>query len=219
MSFQWSAFTGVLPLLLRAAMLNLELAAVIMVLAVAGSTGLTVLRSLKVSPVNTAVDLVISFVRGTPLLIQIFVCFYGLPAIGLNLSPIAAGVLAIAANSTVFLGEAMRAGLGTINPGQIEAATALALRAPVIWLRVVLPQLFRQILPILTAELTIIVKGTALLSVITVVEVLRTAQQVGSATYRPFEVILAAGLVFLCINLVIGTAGRIAEARLAVGRG
>ncbi|RYI99041.1 MAG: ABC transporter permease subunit, partial [Acetobacteraceae bacterium] len=103
-------------------------------------------------------------------------------------------------------------------PGQVEAATALGLPPRGIWLRVVLPQLFRRILPVLTAELTIVVKGTALLSVITVVEVLRRAQQMASASYRPFEHLLAAALVFLVVNLAVGAAGRLAEARLAAGR-
>ena len=157
----------------------MELAAAIIVIAIVASTGLTIIRSFKSPPVNIVIDAVISVVRGTPLLILIFACYSGLPAIGLNLNPVAAGILAIACNSAIFLSEAMRAGLGTIDPGQVEAATALALPPRGIWLRVVLPQMFRQILPILTAEATIVVKATALLSVITVVDVLRTAQQNG----------------------------------------
>jgi polar amino acid transport system permease protein len=218
MEFKAEVFLKALPILAQAVLLNLQLAAAIIVLAVLAATALTMLRACKLAPVNIPVDLLISVVRGTPLLIQIFVCYYGLPAIGLNLSPIMAGILAIAANSMIFLSEAMRAGLGTIDPGQVEAATALGLPPRGIWQRVVLPQLFRRILPVLTAELTIVVKGTALLSVITVVEVLRRAQQMASASYRPFEHLLAAALVFLVVNLAVGAAGRLAEARLSAGR-
>lgn len=218
MEFDTALFLAALPRLARAVLLNLQLAAAIILLAVLGATLLTLLRAQKLWVVNLAIGFVISFVRGTPLLIQIFLCYYALPAIGLNLSPIGAGILAIALNSTVFLSEAMRASLGTIDPGQIEAATALALPPRGIWARVVLPQMFRRILPILTAELTIVVKGTALLSVITVVEVLRTAQQMAAATYHPFENLLAAALVFLVVNLAIGGAGQAMEGRLAAGR-
>lgn len=137
MQFQTAAFLAALPTLASAALLNVELAAVIVVLAVLASTGLTVLRSFKVPPVNIAVDGVISFIRGTPLLIQIFLAYYVLPALGLNLSPIMAGILAISCNSAIFLAETMRAGLGTIDPGQVEAATALGLHPAFIWLRVV----------------------------------------------------------------------------------
>lgn len=218
MEFETSLFLGAVPILARAMLLNLQLAAAIIVLALLAATLLTLLRAAKWAPICLVVDLLISMVRGTPLLIQIFICYYGVSALGLNLSPIAAGILAISANSMIFLSEAMRGGLGSIEPGQIEAATALGLPARAIWLRVVLPQLYNRILPVLTAELTIVVKATALLSMITVVEVLRTAQQMSAASYRPFEHLLAAALVFLLANLAIGAAGRILEARLAAGR-
>jgi His/Glu/Gln/Arg/opine family amino acid ABC transporter permease subunit len=218
MEFDGALFLEALPRLARAVVVNLQIAAAIIALAVVGATALTVLRAWKRRAVNGAIGFLISFIRGTPLLIQIFLCYYALPAVGLNLSPVAAGILAISLNSTVFLSEAMRGSLGTLDPGQIEAATALALPPRAIWLRVVLPQLFRRILPVLIAEFTIIVKGTALLSVITVVEVLRTAQQMAAATFHPFENLLAAALVFLVVNLTIGGTGQAMEARLAAGR-
>ncbi len=218
MTFRTDLFLGNLPVLAWASLVNLRLAAATVALAVLGSTLLTVLRAMKIAPVNIAVDGLISFVRGTPLLIQIFICYYGLPSLGLDLSPFAAGILAISLNSTIFLSEAMRGSLGTIDPGQVEAATALGLPTRAIWQSVVLPQMFRRLLPVLTAEFTIIVKGTALLSVITVVEVLRRAQQIGSGTYRPFEALLAAAAIFLTINLAISIVGRLLEQRLAAGR-
>lgn len=218
MSFHVAAMMSAFPALARAALVNIRLSLVIIALAVAGGTLLTVLRAFKIAPVNAAIAVLISFVRGTPLLIQIFICFYVLPAVGIDLGAELAGIVAIAGNSSVFISEVMRTGLGTIDPGQVEAATALALAPRAIWLRVVLPQLFRRVLPVLVNELTIIVKGTALLSVITVVDVLRTAEQIASATYRPFEVMVAAAVVFLAINLVGSTAGGLAEARLAQAR-
>lgn len=183
-----------------------------------GGTGLTLLRALKIAAVNAVVAVVISFVRGTPLLIQIFICYYALPALGLDLSPVAAGILAITFNSMVFVSESMRGGLASLDPGQVEAATALGLRPAVIWGRIVLPQLVRRILPVLINEATIVVKGTALLSVITVVDVLRRAQQIASSSYRPFETLVAAALVFLAINVVISAAGKLAEARFMNAR-
>jgi His/Glu/Gln/Arg/opine family amino acid ABC transporter permease subunit len=127
MTFRADLFLGNLPVLGWASLVNLQLAIGIIVLSLLGSTLLTVLRSLKIPPLNIAIDAVISFVRGTPLLIQIFICYYGLPALGLDLSPFLAGTLAIGLNSSIFLSEAMRASLGTIDPGQVEAATALGL--------------------------------------------------------------------------------------------
>lgn len=218
MGFKFEYLLSILPDLALAALVNVRLAAVIIATALMLGTMLTVLRSLKLRPVNAVVAIVISFVRGTPLLIQIFIAYYVLPAVGLDLTPEVAGIAAISFNSMVFVSESMRGGLASIDPGPLEAATALGLRPPVIWWKVVLPQLFRRIAPVLINEATIVVKGTALLSVITVVDVLRTAQQMASSSYRPFETLVGAALVFLVVNLAISLAGKTAEARFAATR-
>ncbi|KJC61728.1 amino acid ABC transporter permease [Bradyrhizobium sp. LTSPM299] len=218
MGFKLDYLLSILPSLMNAALVNIRLAAIIMLLSVVLGTAFTIVRSLKIIAVNMIIAVIISFVRGTPLLIQIFIVYYVLPAIGLDLSPEVAGVSAIVFNSMVFVSESMRGGLATIEAGQIEAATALGLPPRAIWLKVVLPQLFRRIVPVLINEATIVVKGTALLSVITVVDVLRTAQQIASANYRPFETMIGSALVFLVINLVISLSGRMTEARFATAR-
>lgn len=219
MQFQFAHLAAVMPDLARAALVNLHLSVVIIVIAIVGGTTLTILRSFKIRPVNAVIAFLISFIRGTPLLIQIFLLYYVLPAAGLDLSPEVAGVTAIALNSSVFISEIMRGALLTIDPGQIEAATALALPRRWVWVTVILPQLFRRVLPVLVNEATIVVKGTALLSVITVVDLLRRAQQIASASYRPFETLTGAALIFLALNLAISLAGRQVERRLAVQRG
>jgi His/Glu/Gln/Arg/opine family amino acid ABC transporter permease subunit len=216
MSFQFAYLLSIMPRLGAAALVNIRLAIVIAVLAIAGGTALTLLRVAKIAPVNAAVAVMISFIRGTPLLIQIFLFYYVLPVIGLDLAPETAGVAAIALNSSIFISETMRGGLQTIDPGQVEAASALSLSRRAIWQRVILPQLFRRILPVLVNEITIVVKGTALLSMITVVDVLRTAQQIASASYRPFETLVGAAILFLAMNLVVIFAGMRGESRLVV---
>ncbi|WP_413728602.1 amino acid ABC transporter permease [Sodalis sp. RH19] len=218
MKFSWQTLFSSFPPLLEAAWVNLSLAVIIFLLVLAFSTGFTLLRAKKIVWLGRASAVLISFVRGTPLLIQIFICYYVLPALGLDLSPEAAGIIAITLNSTVFLAEAMRGGLATLDPGHIEAAAALGLPPRAIWQCVVLPQLFRRMIPVIVNEATIIVKGTALLSVITVVDVLRTAQQIAGGNYRPFETLLGAALIFLAINLAFSAIGNYLEARAADAR-
>lgn len=101
-----------------------------------------------------------------------------------------------------------------MDPGPIEAGIALGLRPCVIWRKIVLPQLYLRILPPLISEATILVKGTALLSVITVVELFRTAQQIAATTFRPFETMIAAALVVLSVNLIISRFGHLVEVKL-----
>ncbi|MFD2238613.1 amino acid ABC transporter permease [Aureimonas populi] len=205
-----------MPRVSDAALFNLRIASAAALLALVGGTLLTILRSLKIRPVNGVIAVLLSFIRGTPILIQIFLVYYGLPAaVGLRLPPEMAGILAIGINSSFFISEIMRGSLREIEAGQIEASTALGLSPFAIWSRVILPQLFRRISPMLVNEGTIIVKGTALLAVITVVEMLRVAQQIGASTFRPFEPLIAAALMFLAINLALAAVGLLLERRVA----
>lgn len=218
MTWKGDFFLSALADILPAALINLQLAALAFVFALIGGTALTLVRSLKIRAVNWGIAGVISFIRGTPLMVQIFLFYYALPAAGIDLGPMTAGVAAIAFNSAVFVTEIQRGGLASIDPGQIEAATALGLRPRPIWARVILPQLFRTTLPMLMNEASVVVKGTALLSIITVVEMLRTAQQIGAASFSPFEPLVAAALFFLAINLALGAGAAALEARFAVQR-
>lgn len=218
MKFNVDYLLSILPRLIDASLVNIKLALIIIVISLILGTSLTVLRAAKLPVVNTVIAVIISFVRGTPLLIQIFIAYYVLPAIGLDMSPQVAGVAAISFNSMVFVSETLRGGLSTIDPGQIEASTALGLPPRAIWRKVVLPQVFRRVVPVLINEATIVVKGTALLSVITVIEVLRTAQQIAASSFRPFETLVGAALIFLLLNLVISLAGKVAEARFSLAR-
>ncbi len=218
MRFDFAFFSESLVDLAPYVLVNLRLAVLAFALAVIGGTALTVVRSLKIRPLNAAIAVLISFIRGTPLVIQIFLFYYALPSAGIDLGPMTAGVAAIAVNSAVFISEIQRGSLATIDVGQLEAATALGLPPALVWLKVILPQLFRRIVPMLLNEATIVVKGTALLSIITVVELLRAAQQMGAAEFRPFEPLVGAAIYFLVINLVLAAATYGVERRIAAER-
>lgn len=219
MHFNLIMFVDSLPTLAGAAIINLRIALLAMAIAVVGGTALTILRTIQWRPLSLAISLLISFIRGTPILIQIFLFYYGLPALGLDLSPIAAGICAISFNSAIFVTEIMRGGLAGMDPGPIEASIALGMKRATIWTKIVLPQLFIRVLPPLVNELTIIVKGTALLSVITVVEVLRTAQQIGNASFSPLEPIMGAAVVLFVVNFFVSRAGKLIETSFAFRRG
>ena len=215
MGFEIDAVWSAMPRLMNAVGVNFRIAMISILLALVGGTLLTILRSFKLRSANAVIDVFMSFIRGTPLLIQIFLAYYGLPALGVRLSPEAAGILALSLNSAFFVSEILRGSLPSIEDGQIEAATALGLRPATIWGKVVLPQLFRKTLPMLINEATVVLKGTALLAVITVVETLRVAQQIGASTFRPFEPIVGAAILFLAMNLLLVAIGWTFERRFA----
>jgi polar amino acid transport system permease protein len=177
------------------------------------------MRMSRLKVINSIAGIYISLIRGTPLLVQIFFIYYALPGlIGIDFNPFVAGVLALSLNSGAFVTEILRAGISAIPRGQMEAAKALGLRRAVVWSRVILPQVFAVILPPLTNEFTMLVKASPLLSVITVVELTRTAQQIMIYTYRPVEVMLAAAALYFVICFLLSTISRRLELKAALIR-
>lgn len=215
MTFEFSYTWAAMPRLLEGALLTLQLSAAALFFSVLLATVLTIVRSTGFKPVLIAINVYISYIRGTPLLIQILLVFYVLPVIGLNLQPMAAGIAALALSSAAFTIEIMRGGLAAIPEGQIEAARSLGLRAPVIWAKIILPQLFNLIIPPLVNEFTLVIKGTPLVSVITVVELMRMAQQMYNTNFRAAEVLLGVALIFFVMNFALSRLGDHLERRNA----
>jgi ABC-type amino acid transport system permease subunit len=123
---------------------------------------------------------------------------------GLDLSKFYAGVLALSLNSGAYVSEMIRGGLSAVPSGQIEAARALSLPPPLIWRHIILPQVFILILPPLTVEFIALVKASALLSVIGVVELTRTAQQIVAATFQPVGIYVTTGALYFAMCFALG---------------
>lgn len=140
------------------------------------------------------------FIRGTPALIQIFIIYFGFPQLGLRLSPFTAGVLALGINSGAYVAEIIRSGLQAIPKGQTESSLALGFSPSQTMQTIILPQVFRIILPAITNEAISTLKNTSLLSTITVVELTLYAQTLISATFRPFDFYIAVALIYLVLT-------------------
>jgi His/Glu/Gln/Arg/opine family amino acid ABC transporter permease subunit len=162
--------------------------------------------------VRWIVRIYVSFVRGTPLLVQILLIYYALPGLlRIDLPAYAAGVLALSLNSGAFVVEILRGALSSIPKGQHEAAQALGLSPFATFRHVIVPQLLRHALAPMINELTILVKASALLSVITVVELTRVAQDAMNATFRPVEAFVTAGSIYFLILLALASLARALE--------
>lgn len=153
--------------------------------------------------------------RGTPLLIQLLIIFYFLPHIGIEFPPLAAAILALTMNTAAFQAEIYRGGLEAIPFGQTETARMLGIKTFTIRKNILIPQMFRSVLPSLTNEATSILKNSSLISVIGVTELLRTGQQVVATTYRPLEVYIIIALTYLIMTLSLGLLSRSLERRLS----
>jgi len=162
-------------------------------------------------------SLFVSFMRGTPLLVQIFVIYYGLPSLGITLNPVMGGVIALTLNAAAYLSETIRAAILSIPKGQREAATSLGLTSGQTMRLIELPQATRVALPSLSNTLIGLVKDTSLVSVITVVELLRSAQLVIARTFEPFGPYLAAALIYWLISSLLELVQKALERRFSRG--
>ena len=214
MNFDFNLLLKSIPLLLKGAMITLEVSLLSTLFGIGVGLILIGMRAVPFRLLNYIAALYISLVRGTPLLIQIFFIYYALPGlVGIDVPPFLAGVITLSLNSGAFMTEVFRAGISAIPQGQMEAAQALGLKKKIIWGRIILPQVFIKILPPLTNELTMLVKASGLLSVITVVELVRSAQQVMMQTFRPAEVLIAAAVLFFIICFMLSSLARRLERR------
>lgn len=145
----------------------------------------------------------ISFVRGTPVLVQIYIIYQALAVIGPNLSNFTSGVIALSLNSGGFMAEIMRGGISAIPKGQIEAGHAIGMSKAQIWARIILPQVFKVVMPQLTSEFINVIKVSPMLSIIAIVELTRTAQRLVNTTFItvPFYITIAVMYFIVCALL------------------
>lgn len=200
--WDWSYTWQILPELLAAAVITIE--ATILGFAIAAVLGLVfaILRMSKNPWIANPVTGFIEFVRGTPVLIQIFFMFYVLPQFGITMPALLTGVLALGLHYATYCSEVYRAGLDNIPRGQWEAAIALNLTPYRTFKDVIIPQAIPPVAPALGNYLIAMFKETPLLSAIAVVELMQTAKILGSFSFRYLEPITLVGVFFLAMSLI-----------------
>ena len=219
MKFDLSYTIDALPRLLDGSLVTLKLALFGFAFSVVLATIVTVARTVSNSQIlGTIIAVYISFIRGTPILIQIFLVYYVLPVIGLNIGPISAGIIALTLNSAAFIIEILRGGLASVSKGQFEAARSLGLSGFALWFKVILPQTFMASIPPLVNEFTQLLKATALLSTITVVELMRVSQQIYSNNYHPIEVLTGAFVMYFLMCFAVSRSASWLETTFEVKR-
>ena len=219
MKFDISYTFDAIPRLLEGAFVTLQVAILGFTLSVLLATTITVARtSLNSKIFNSILAFYISFIRGTPILVQIFLVYYVLPVFGLNLGPFTAGIIAITLNSAAFVTEILRGGLASVPIGQFEATKSLGISGYTLWRKIILPQTFITCIPPLVNEFTMVLKATALLSMITVVELMRVSQQIYSANYHPVEVLSGTFVIYFLMCFVVSRGSVFLENRFIVKR-
>jgi His/Glu/Gln/Arg/opine family amino acid ABC transporter permease subunit len=215
MTYDFSVWAYAFPYMLAGAVTTLEISVLAMV---AGSViGLVcgLLSQSGLTPIRWVIRGYVYFVRGTPALVQIFLIYFALPVIGIDLSPFWGGVVALAVNAGGFMAEIVRAGLQSIEAGQTEAAQSIGMTNRQTLLYVLLPQSLRVITPPVTNELITLVKSSSLLSVISVFELTRATQVIIAERFTPFELYLLLAIFYLVMVSVLSYASEYVERRVA----
>lgn len=146
----------------------------------------------------------VSIFRGTPALIQLFILYFGGPQIGIQLDAFEAGVIGLGVNIGAYMAETMRGAIQSVDKGQTEAARTLGMSRWETMRKVILPQAMRMMIRPLGVNINALIKGTALVAAISVVELTYTAQRYIGSTYKPFEMFLLSGALYMIIIYVVG---------------
>jgi cystine transport system permease protein len=205
-----------LPVLAQGAVLTVKFAVLSMIFGLLAASVLAVMGISHNRVLNWIARVYVSLMRGTPLLVQIFVIYYGLPSLGISLDPTPAGVIALSANVAAYLSESMRGAILGIPSGQWLAAYSLGLSRRQTLRYVIAPQALRIAVPSLSNSLISLIKDTSLVSVITVTELLRSAQEVIASTYQPLPLYLAAAAIYWVLCQALEWVQRWYEQRLAL---
>ena len=190
-----------LPLLLAGARLTLVLTAVALLLGMPGGLLVALARLSGFAPLRLLATVYVEVIRGTPLLMQIYVIYFVFPAVGLSFSPFVAGVAALSLNAAAYISEIFRAGIESIDSGQREAARALGMTGAAAMRWVILPQTVRRCLPPLTNEAVALLKDSSLVSVVALAELMRVGKEIATNSGSPTGVYLTVALLYLLMTL------------------
>ncbi len=212
----WKIMEMAVPLLAEGAVITLYVSFFAGIIGTFAGIILGLLLLSNIKPIEWVIRVYVDFVRGTPLLIQIFLVFFALPMVGITLNEIWAGVAALSFNLAGYAAEIVRGGVGAVEKGQTEAAKSIGMTRGKILIYILLPQAARQMVPPFTNEMITMIKSSSLLSVISVYELTRSGQAIISVHFVPFEIYGMLALYYWVIITTLSWFTRRLESRLPV---
>ncbi|MFM4866294.1 amino acid ABC transporter permease [Aeromonas caviae] len=203
------------PLLSAGLIFTVPLTLITFVLGIVLGLSVALARLYGPAPLVMLVRFYVWLIRGTPLLVQLFLIFYGLPSAGIVLDAFTAAVIGFTLNIGAYSSEIIRATLAAIPKGQWEAAYSIGMNWPQVMWRVILPQAARIAVPPLSNTFISLVKDTSLAAAVTVPELFQAAQRLASVTYEPLILYIETALIYLMFSSVLSTLQDRLEQRLA----
>jgi polar amino acid transport system permease protein len=201
MEWDWGFVRQILPVLIDGVKITILATLLGSMLAAVVGLGIAIARRSRNHLLARPIGFAAEFIRGTPLLVQLYFLFYVLPDLGILLPPLVAGVIGLGLHYGTYTAEVYRAGIDNLARGQWEAAKACNLSARQTWFHIVLPQAIPPMIPALANYFIAMFKETPLLSAITVLELMNQAKSVANESYRYIEPMTLVGAFFLAISI------------------
>ena len=197
-----------MPYLFRSLQVTLQLTAASLLLGILLAIPLSLIKLSRFRAVRAVGTFYTSIFRGVPLLVQIFIVYFGLPQFGLTMDAFQAGCVTFALNSAAYISESLRGGIMAVDAGQREAAMALGISYGKTMKDIIFPQAIKSVMPSLVNEFIGLLKNTTLISTIGLVDVLRAARMIVSDTFRAFEPLLTAAVFYYVMVMAISFLGK-----------
>jgi len=214
--FNFPMMREVLPFLLKGALWTVIFSASSEIIGILFGLTTAIIRVTKIKVLNQIAVIYVDLFRGTPLLMQIIFVYYALPYVGINLPAPLAGIVALSINSGAYVSEIFRAGIESIDKGQVEAARSLGMSYMQAMRYVVIPQTMKRVLPPLTNEFVALIKDSSLLSVIAISELMRSAKEMMTWKMNPSS-LTAAAILYLIITIPLTRLVSYLEKRMKKG--
>jgi polar amino acid transport system permease protein/cystine transport system permease protein len=213
----WDNLPYFLEVLIPAAGMTVRIAAGAFVLAIIVGLVLALLQTVKAPVINGVVRTYIEVIRGTPVLAQLFILYFGLAELGLQFTPIQAAILGLGFNGAAYLAEVFRAGIESIHAGQMEAALTVGMTPLAAMRWAVLPQALNVVVPPTTNYSIALLKDTAIVSAVAAPEIMFRARNLVMETYLSAQIYILVAVMYLVMSLILSFISRRLERRLAVG--
>lgn len=216
MNLNYTIVYNKLPILFQGALITLEVSLFALLIGMIFGLIGALFRISNNRVLNFIGFVYVWIIRGTPLMVQLFILYFGLPQVGIKLSSMAAGILGLSINTGAYISEILRAGIQAIDKGQMEAAQSLGMSYSKAMTRIIAPQAIKISIPPLVNQFIMTLKNSSIASLVTITELLRTGEQLIYTTFRSFEVYTTIAVIYLIMNSIFMIIANQLERRMAI---
>ena len=215
MNLDYSVVLAKIPILLEGCWVTLQISFFALLLGMVFGIAGALCRISSNRILNAAAFFYVWVIRGTPVMVQLFILYFGLPQLGIKLPSMVAGVLGLAINTGAYITEIIRAGIQAVDRGQMEAALSVGMSYRQSMRRIIGPQAIKICIPPLVNQFIMTLKNSSIASLVTITELFRTGEQIIYTTFRSFEVYTAVAVFYLIMNSVFMVIADKLERRMA----